>query len=311
MNSKFLDLARLGKNNWWRYVLGLLVMVILWLGVTTFFFVVLGAWVFLDNNPETYVERTTGLIKGIDPFINYIALNTGHLALLLGLFLAVRLIHGRSLRTLITPARKINWRLIGIGFGLYFVLLAVFTLVDYLRDPSVYQITQDPKRLLLQIPIVMILTPIQTTTEELVFRGYVLQGIGMLSRRFSIPAFASALVFTAPHMANPELAHGYWPVTLYYFGIGLLLALITLRSNSLELAIGAHASVNLFSALIVNYSDSALSTESIFFCTEIEPVYTLLSFVAVAVIFYYLLFGLKLAERFGGRGEESTVPPTR
>lgn len=305
MTSEFLNLARFGKNNWWRYFLGLLTLIILWLGVTIFVFFVLGVWTFFDGNPETYVDKSTGLIEGLDPFVNYLALNIGHMAMLLGLLVAVRLIHGRPLLTLITPAKQINWRMVGIGFGLYFVLLVVFAFVDYLRDSSLYQINLDPKRLLLQVPIVLILTPIQTTTEELLFRGYILQGVGLLTRRFSIPAIVSALVFTVPHLANPEMAHGYWPA-LYYFGIGLLLALVTIRSNSLELAIGAHASVNLFAALVLNYSDSALSTESIFFCTEIEPISTLLSFVAVALIFYYLLFGLKLAERFGKPREEST-----
>lgn len=295
MASPYFDLALEGKNNWWRYALGMLIAIVLWFGVTTALFMLLGMWTVIDGNPSTYVDTKAGSFVGIDPFVNYIILNMGHIAMLLGLFLAVRFLHKRRLLTLVTPDTKINWRMVGLGFGLYFALLIVFTLFDYLRDPATYSFTRNPNRVLLLAPIVLLLTPIQTTTEELVFRGYLLQGAGLLFRRFGFPAVFTAAVFALPHLANPELVHGFWLVILYYFGIGLLFALVTLKSNSLELAIGAHASVNLFSALIVNYSNSALTTESIFFCSKIDAFENIVFFVFLALIFYFLLFGLNLA----------------
>jgi len=299
MASPYLDLALEGKNNWWRYALGISITIVLWLGVTTSLFMVLGIWTVIDGDPSTYVDTKAGSFAGIDPFINYIILNMGHLAMLLGLFLAMRFLHQRRFLTLITADSKINWRMMGLGFGLYVALLIVFTLFDYLRDPATYHFTRNTKRVLLLAPIVLILTPIQTTTEELVFRGYLLQGAGLVFRRFGFPVVISAAIFTLPHLANPELVHGFWLVVLYYFGIGLLFALVTLKSKSLELAIGAHASVNLFSALIVNYSDSALTTESLFFCTNVDAVENIVLFIVLALIFYALLFRLDLAGKVG------------
>ncbi len=299
MASPYLDLALEGKNTWWRYALGIFITIVLWLGVTTALFMVLGIWTAIDGNPSTYVDTKAGAFVGIDPFIHYIILNMGHLAMLLGLFLTVRFLHKRRFLTLITPDNHINWKMVGLGLGVYLALLIVITFFDYLRDPSTYHLTQNPKRVLALAPIVLILTPIQTTTEELVFRGYILQGAGLIVSRFGFPVVISAAVFTLPHLANPELVHGFWLVILYYFGIGFLLALVTLKSNSLELAIGAHASVNLFSALIVNYSDSALTTESVFFCSNIDAVDNIVLFVLLAVIFYVLLFGLDLVGRVG------------
>ncbi|MFH1116159.1 MAG: CPBP family intramembrane glutamic endopeptidase [Pseudomonadota bacterium] len=297
MSSQYLDLALQGKNNWWRYALGIFVTIVLWLGVTTALFMCLGIWTAIDGDPSTYVDSKNNSFEGIDPFINYIFLNMGHLAMLLGLVLSVRFLHKRPLRTLVTASPRIDWRLLGLGFGLYLALLIVFTLVDYVRSPGDYYLTRNPKRVLMLAPIVLILTPLQTTTEELVFRGYLLQGAGLIFRRFGFPAVISAVIFTFPHLANPELAHGFWLVILYYFGIGLLFAGITLKSNSLELAMGAHASVNLFSALIVNYSDSALSTESILFCSEIDAAENIVLFAVMALVYWYLLFGLGLAAR--------------
>ncbi|MDQ7784696.1 MAG: CPBP family intramembrane glutamic endopeptidase [Desulfomonilaceae bacterium] len=299
MSVPYLDLAREGKNDWWRYALGIWITVTLWLGVTTALFMALGAWTAIDGDPSTYVDPRAGKFVGIDPFVHYIILNLGHLAMLLGLFVSVRFIHKRRIRTLVTSARTINWRMVGLGFGLYGSLLIVLTLFDYARSPETYYMTRNPARVLMLAPIVLILTPIQTTTEELVFRGYVMQGAGLLFRRFGLPALISATVFTLPHLANPELVHGFWLVVLYYFGIGLLFALVTLRSNSLEAVIGAHASVNVFSALIVNYSDSALSTESFFFCSNVDAVDNIVLFIVMAVLFYVLLFNVNLAGKVG------------
>ncbi|MBM3301071.1 MAG: CPBP family intramembrane metalloprotease [Deltaproteobacteria bacterium] len=153
--------------------------------------------------------------------------------------------------------------------------------------------THNPMRALVLAPVVLVLTPIQTTTEELLFRGYLLQAAGLVSRRFGFPAMLSSLLFMLPHLANPEVAHGLPAVAAYYFAIGFLFCVVTIKSNSLELVIGAHAAVNLFAALVVNYSDSALETESVFFCTETDPVVAVTSLVIIGAIFYVAVFGFR------------------
>ncbi len=79
-------------------------------------------------------------------------------------------------------------------------------------------------------------------------------------------------------------------MAFYYFLVGGILTIITLRSNSLEMAMGIHAAINMFAALIVNYANSALETESIFYCTEIEPIFTVVSFAVIALVFYLVMF---------------------
>jgi membrane protease YdiL (CAAX protease family) len=91
-----------------------------------------------------------------------------------------------------------------------------------------------------------------TSAEELLFRGYLLQALGLRTRRTWLLVGISALVFGAMHMANTEVGAGPALIFTYYVGFGAFLALITLRDNRLELAIGAHAANNLFVALVVN-----------------------------------------------------------
>lgn len=78
------------------------------------------------------------------------------------------------------------------------------------------------------------LTPLQTATEELLFRGYVMQGLSLLVKRPVAIAVISSVIFTLPHLANPEVARAPLLVPLQYVTIGLLLAAVTLRDGRLE-----------------------------------------------------------------------------
>ena len=152
------------------------------------------------------------------------------------------------------------------GFGLWFALAAVFQLVEFVLYPQRLVYTFDPARWFFFLPIVLILTPIQTSAEELLFRGYWLRGTGRLTRNFIILCILNGILFALPHMFNPEVtANPNSTVLLFlnYFLTGAALALFTLRDNRLELALGAHAANNLFAGLVVNYTDSALMTPSI------------------------------------------------
>ena len=94
----------------------------------------------------------------------------------------------------------------------------------------------------------------------------------------------------AAHLTNPEVGEDMYLIPLLYLLMGLFLAFITVKSNSLELAIGAHAANNLFAVLIMNYAGSALPAPSIFMADSIDPVASLLSFVLVASAFYWVVF---------------------
>jgi uncharacterized protein len=290
MGTKYLDLARLGKNNWWRYLLGFGTVVFAWVGVSVVVLIGLTIWAALDGDPATALDPATGRVVGFDPFIDYLTLNVGHVAMALAVFFVIYFLHERSVRSLVTIASAIRWRLFARGFGLYAVLMVVGTVVDFVLHPQTYRISLDAWRFLAFAPMVLILTPIQACAEEFLFRGYLMQGIGLLTSRWIVPAVGSSLIFMAVHLGNPELAHGLLPMVLYYFGMGLFLALLTLKSDGLELSMGVHTATCIFAALVVNYEDSVLKTDSIFFCTNLDPVFGLITFLVAAAVFWVIMF---------------------
>ena len=288
MSVGYLDAAEEGKNEWWRYLIAVALILFFWLVLGSIPVVAAAAVVLTDDNPATGVGPFG--LTGVDPLLNFILLMFSFVAFLLGITIAVRFVHRRPLRSLVTPAPRIDWRRLGQGFAIWIALVALIALVEAVLFPDRYQLTFQAARFLPFVPLALLLLPLQTTAEELLFRGYVLQGFGRLTRNWFILAFLSGFLFMLPHLANPEVSAGPALLALFYFSLGAFLALITLKDNGLELALGAHAGNNLFTALLVNYEGGALTTPAILTATELDPLFNLVASLVAMAVFYWLVF---------------------
>ena len=121
-------------------------------------------------------------------------------------------------------------------------------------------------------------------------RGYLLQSLGLKLRNRLLLSAISGVLFALPHFANPEVSVNFWLLMCFYAAIGAFFAWVTLRDQRLELALGAHAANNLFSALFTSYPNSALTTPAIFLVNTLDPVYTLVSVLLIMPVFYWLVF---------------------
>ena len=291
MGRIFVELALRGKNEWWRYLLSLLLILFAGAIIGSIPMAMLVAAATRDGDPGTYFDPSIARVVGIDPTLNYIGLHLSLVVLLIAVCVAVRLIHKRGALTLVTVRPYLSWKRIGQGFGLFFVLVSAEAALGYVREPASYAFTLDLGKFLLFLPFALVLTPLQAAAEELLFRGYLLQGLGLLLRRPPLLAVASAIVFLLPHLVNPEMTTGPVVTAGVYFGWGLFLALVTLRDNACELAIGVHAANNLFQALFVNYRGSAIASHSMVTLRGFNPLGSLLSLIVMAVVFYLVIFG--------------------
>jgi membrane protease YdiL (CAAX protease family) len=108
-----------------------------------------------------------------------------------------------------------------------------------------------------------LLIPIQTSTEEYVFRGYLMQGFGNLFGNKWFPLLMTSLIFGGMHLFNPEVTKMGNIILIYYIGTGLFLGVLTLLDEGLELALGFHAANNLVGALLVTSDWTVFQTHSI------------------------------------------------
>lgn len=271
--ARYLALADQGRSAIWRYLLGIALLAPAW--------IVGGAYAY-----------ALALRLPLGEVTEFVAINAGILVLLAAVVIVTALLHRRSWLTLVTPSPRVDWRRMLQGAAVWMILAAVFCVIESLLHPGRYAWNLDIGRWLPFVAAALLLTPLQCAAEELVFRGYLMQAAGRLCRHPAVPALFSSLVFTLPHLYNPEVAaYGLAIMAANYFAMGLFLAVVTLRDGRLELAIGAHAGNNLLLVLFVHYEDSVFRTPSVFTAGALDPVYSLVTLLLGAILFYGWFFG--------------------
>ncbi len=203
-------------------------------------------------------------LKGGNQNLTFLLMLLPFVGALGGLYLAQKKLHNRTFRSLITTGSSINYSKVLFSFFLWLGLNGVIQIVDYLIEPDlVFRFNLLRFAALSLISIILI--PLQTSFEEIFFRGYLMQAIGNTTTRPIIALLITAVSFGAMHLANPEVqAMGIGLSMAYYIGFGVVLGAITLLDNSLELALGFHAANNLFASIFVTFKSSALQTEALF-----------------------------------------------
>lgn len=287
MMNAYLDLARLGKNDWWRYGLGVIVIFLAWQVVGAIPAILLVGWYVVDGNPNTDFG-SYGPIGG-DETLVFVVSMLASVFFLLGIFLAVRYIHARPFRTLITPAPVVGWRRLGQGFLVWFLIVALLSVLEAWLYPGRYVLTFDLGRFIPFLFLALVLIPIQTSAEEFFFRGYLLQGLGLRLRNPWVLSAISGLLFGSMHILNPEFQLNPPLLFLYYFLMGAAPAYVTLRDGRLELALGFHAANNLFAALFANYEVTVMPSPSLFTIQTQDVVFSVLA-ACVGLLVFVLIF---------------------
>ncbi|MBK5109575.1 MAG: CPBP family intramembrane metalloprotease [Anaerolineales bacterium] len=289
--TTYLDQAKQGHGSVWRYIAGTLSILFIWLivgGIATAFLLI-GIGIFrgvpLLDLAQLVLDPS---LLGYIPY--YLVLNAGFLFFLFGLWLSVRLIHGRSVLSLVTWRSSVNWRRVGVGFIAWALLLGVGTLVEYLISPETFTVTFDASIFIPFALLAIIITPLQTTAEELFFRGYLVQAGSLISRKWIFLSIWSGVLFALPHFTNPEVAANTGVVLLTFFVLGAFLTWISLKDGTIELAIGIHAANNLMAGLLVTFPESVLPTPAILTTTHFDPVFSLIAEVLFCGLFYLLVF---------------------
>lgn len=293
MSNSYLDAVHQGKNDGWRYLLGIVTTVLLWLGVGTIATVAfIVGWSMLNPANAIATSNQIQVFLQTPSIPAYIASNIPSILFCIGIGLTVQSIHRRRVITLVSAVGTLLPKRLLLSFAVWFVLLTLPSIADYLINPANFLITPNLREWWIFLPIALVLTPIQTSAEELFFRAYLLQGFGLITRQPLLLILLTSLVFAVPHFGNPEMQRGAVWLALSYWAIGIFLALLTLREGRLELALGVHAANNLFIALFVNTKDSALPAPSLFITNDPgDPRLSFVLFLATAVIYYYLFFG--------------------
>lgn len=277
-------------HDWWRYLVGTILIFIAWqlvgmipLGIA------IGIKVFGTGEMPTDIPQMVILLgNNLFLFLMLLSFAIG----LVGLLLTIKILHNQSFKQLTTTRKKIDWKRFWFIFLLWGIVSSGFVLIDYFYfTPEDYQLNFKLQPFLILCAIALILIPIQTSFEEYLFRGYLMQGLGVIFKNKWVPLILTSLGFGLLHIANPEVEQLGYVIMVYYIGTGLFLGIMTLMDEGLELALGFHAANNLFTALLVTADWTAFQTDSILKdMSDPEKLGLAEIFVPVFVVFPIFLF---------------------
>ena len=207
----------------------------------------------------------------IDQTISTFGVNGAFIILVIplsiGLFVVwfwVKFVQGQSIKSLTTGRSKVDWKRIFLSFFLWSTITIVMTLIAYYTAPENFIWNFKPLKFLIFLCIALVLLPLQTSFEEYLFRGNLMQGLALVTKSRLVALLIPAILFGLMHMANPEVGKIGPIIMIYYIGTGLFLGILTLMDDGLELALGFHAANNLIGALLVTADWTAFQTHSIF-----------------------------------------------
>ncbi len=285
-----------GKNDFWCYLVGISAA---FLGYLVFqLIMILPLMNLAMNNGVSFGEITQNPNILFNPEI--VGINKSFLlALMMGMFvfsllflwMALKFIQNKTLTSIITGFEKIRWKRYFFSFGLWGSLITILTIATYLFSPQDIELRFNASQFAILVVVAFIFIPIQTATEELIFRGYLMQGFALVFKNGIIPLIITSVLFGLMHASNPEAkAHGLIIMMPYYILFGAFLATITLLDQGSELAMGIHCANNLFSSLLVCSKNSVLQTDAIFYTSVEDPGSEFLIWLILAAICFFVLF---------------------
>ncbi|WP_299227943.1 CPBP family intramembrane glutamic endopeptidase [uncultured Psychroserpens sp.] len=286
----FIAQAYKAQHDFWRYLVGsLIIFVASIIGQIPLLVAII--WKILQDGGSVEDFDETAIYSMLEPNLLLFLLLISFVFGFIGLYFAVKYLHKQTMKAIATARKKLDWKRIWFAFVFWGVLSSGMVLLDYFYlSPGDYQFNFEPKRFAILAVIAIALIPIQTSLEEYVFRGYLMQGFGLLAKNKWFPLVMTSLIFGLLHIANPEIDKLGYILLVYYIGTGLFLGIMTLMDEGIELALGFHAANNLFTALLVTSDWTAFQTHSILKDIA-EPELTMIDLVVpLFVLFPILLF---------------------
>ena len=255
----FIAQASKYAHDFWRYLVGSFIIIVASvIGQLPFTFAV-----FYKKGFEIMGATEAELMKVLDSNLNLFLLLLSFVFGMLGIYLVVKFLHKQPFKTVTTTRKKVDWKRIAFGFTLIAIFTAVTTYWDYSSNPDNYVLNFEPVSFAILCIIAILMVPIQTSMEEYIFRGYLMQGFGLLAKNRWFPLLLTSFIFGGLHFFNPEVTKLGNIIMIYYIGTGLFLGIITLMDEGMELALGFHAGNNLIGVLLVTADWTAFQTESI------------------------------------------------
>lgn len=308
-----LESAFTGKNSLWRYIV-MFVMVFIASNTLGAVPLIIALVMKSVSNPAVFSQIAANpndfSVLGLDPNALLVMMLFPFIAGLIAFILLIKPLNNRTFKNTINGTGRIRWNRFIVSASVWAVLCAGYLFLYLKFDPANFTLNNKTASLVVLLVISLSFIPFQAAFEEVLFRGYLMQGFTVLIRNRWFPLVMSSILFGLMHAFNPEVREfGFFTMMPQYILFGLIFGVITILDDGIEAAMGAHAANNIFLCIMVTNKSSALQTSALYEQININPwtefaglFFTAIAFILILkVIFkwndFSLLFGKVMVEK--------------
>jgi membrane protease YdiL (CAAX protease family) len=283
-----------GKNSFWRYLIMLLAILAAsnTIGSIPLFIGIIKhpeAAIALAENPNDLTPL------GFDPITAVLVMLLPFIAGLAAFILLVKPLNYKSLIKVINGTDSFRWNRLFISAAIWTIICAIYLYINIRYDPSNFSLNYNAGTFIPLVIISVLLVPFQAALEEIIFRGYLMQGFALLIRNRLFPLIMTSVLFGLMHAFNPEVKEfGFMNMMPQYILFGLMFGIITILDDGIEAAIGAHAANNVFLCIMLTNKSSTLQTPALYVQHNVYPwtdFTQILGFGILLILIMKFLFG--------------------
>lgn len=246
------------------------------------------------SNPDVFTQLTANpndfSILGLDPNTGLIMMLFPFIAGLSAFILLVKPLNKRTLRITMNGTNQIRWSRFFISGFIWLILSAAYLFLYLKLDPANFTLNNTTTSLIVLTVISLLFIPFQAAFEEVLFRGYLMQGFTTFFRNRWSPLVMTSLLFGLMHVFNPEVKEfGFFTMMPQYIVFGLIFGVITILDDGIEAAMGAHTANNIFLCVMVTNKSSALQTSALFEQQNIYPWTEFAGLIFTGILFVFIL----------------------
>ena len=302
----FFENAHEGKNHWLRYV-AVLAIAYIASQIPSIIYVV-GLIVKKMSEGNFSPEQLSSLIN--------LNSQTGFVVLMLSFvfwfgftWLLFKPFHKREPMTMISGDRRFRAdRFLGAS-GVYFIFLLIFWALLVIVRPDAFTFHFNAPKFFVGLLLAVIFVPFQTGCEELIMRGYLMQGFGLCTKSKIWALVIVTIMFALLHSNNNEVSDfGFLRAMVVYLTGSAVFGFFTVLNDGIEFSWGIHFAHNftvftLFAVEGNEYGSSPLFTITKDFASETLLLVSAAE-ILIAVALYFIFrkkFGWNIREAFDSR----------
>ena len=263
-------------------------------------------------------EAVTAKLQSFDALLNttpgFVVFMLTFLTWMAATWLFFKTLHKRERMTLISGEKIFRKSHFLWGILIYGLLMLLMPVLNMIIAPDCYTINNQGAEYILLLTLAIILVPFQTGCEELIFRGYLMQGFALCTKSKFWALVITSVIFGLMHCANTEvIEYGFFKAIPIYMLIGMSLGFFAILCDGIEFSCGMHFINNLLCFVLFSNESGTMSEFALInFKRDAITAFDYIYPIVTTIIIYFALrkkMGWDIRKAFDNSGLQKTTPP--